>query len=188
MTCAPACDELTYGYLLSIEIDGRGTVMTCNKVEIFSWQGQASLGGYIGADSASLFSALSSGAAGTCLGKLTADAGISTDLVIRAGQAVIISGDPALVVLKRVRRTRTRPNKTKTRRWQELTFLSVWFAGLRELPLHLRTFRLPHRLQPLVHQHHSLRAWLPALAPQRTRRARASRAARCQRAGCTATH
>ena len=97
MTCAPACDELTYGYLLSIEIDRRGTVMTCNKVDgIFSWQGQASLGGYIGADSASLFSAVSSGAAGIYLGTLTADAGISTELVIRAGQVVSIAGDDSL--------------------------------------------------------------------------------------------
>ena len=26
--CAPVCNEETYGFLLSIEIDGRGTVMT----------------------------------------------------------------------------------------------------------------------------------------------------------------
>ena len=72
-------------------------VMTCNKVDgIFSWQGQASLGGYIGADSASLFSAVSSGAAGTYLGTLTADAGINTVLTIQPGQVVSISGDPAL--------------------------------------------------------------------------------------------
>ena len=37
VSCAPACDEQTYGFLLSIEIDGRGTVMTCNKVDgVFS--------------------------------------------------------------------------------------------------------------------------------------------------------
>ena len=90
---------MTYGFLLPIEIDGKGTVMTCNKVDgIFSWQGQASLGGYIGADSASLFSAVSSGAAGTYMGTLTADAGISTDLTIRAGQMVDITGDPGLAV------------------------------------------------------------------------------------------
>ena len=98
-TCAPTCDELTYGYLLSIEIGGRGTVMTCNKVDgIFSWQGQASLGGYIGADSVSFFSAVTSGAAGTYMGTLTADVGISTFLTIRAGQMVDITGDPGLAV------------------------------------------------------------------------------------------
>ena len=59
---------------------------------VFSWQGQVSLGGYIGADSASLFSAVSSGAAGTYLGTVTTDAGISTDLTIRAGQIVHITG------------------------------------------------------------------------------------------------
>ena len=95
-TCVPPCGAETHGYLLSIEIDGRGTVMTCNKVDgMFSWQGQASLGGYIGANSASLFSAVSSGAAGTYMGSLTEDADISTDLVIRAGQVVDISGIPS---------------------------------------------------------------------------------------------
>ena len=35
--CAPTCGEQTYGYLLSIEIDGRGTVMTCNAFDgVFS--------------------------------------------------------------------------------------------------------------------------------------------------------
>ena len=98
-TCAPICNEMTYGYLLSIEIDGRGTVMTCNKVDgVFSWQGQASLGGYIGADSATFLSAVSSGAAGTYMGTLTTNAGINTDLTIRAGQMVDITGDPGLPV------------------------------------------------------------------------------------------
>ena len=72
VSCAPTCDETTYGFLLSIEIDGRGTVMTCNKVDgVFSWQGQASLGGYIGDDFGSFFSSVISGAAGTYMGTLT---------------------------------------------------------------------------------------------------------------------
>eukprot|EP01045_Picozoa_sp_COSAG04_P015379 COSAG04_NODE_1211_length_7719_cov_2.630232_9_plen_783_part_01 len=97
-TCAPVCSALTHGYLLSIEINGRGTVMTCNKVDsLFSWQGQASLGGYIGANLVSFFSAVTSGAAGTYLGTLTQDAGIITDLIIRASQEVDISGDRSLV-------------------------------------------------------------------------------------------
>ena len=50
-SCIPICNQSTYGYLLSIEIDSRGTVLTCNKYDgTFSWQGQASLGGYIGSD------------------------------------------------------------------------------------------------------------------------------------------
>ena len=72
LSCAPACDKQTYGFLLSIEIDGHGTVMTCNKVDgMFSWQGQASLGGYIGDDTGSFFSSVISGAAGTYMGMLT---------------------------------------------------------------------------------------------------------------------
>ena len=46
--------------------------MTCNKVDgVFSWQGQASLGGYIGDDFSSFFSSVISGAAGTYMGTLT---------------------------------------------------------------------------------------------------------------------
>jgi hypothetical protein len=80
--------------LLSIEIDGRGTVMTCNKMGVmFSWQGQSSLGGYIGDDFQAFFSSVVSGAAGTYLTTLRMDAGISTDLTIEPGQAVVVSGD-----------------------------------------------------------------------------------------------
>ena len=43
--CVPQCNRLTYGFLLSIEIDGRGTVMTCNVMDmLYAWVGQASLG------------------------------------------------------------------------------------------------------------------------------------------------
>jgi hypothetical protein len=60
--------------------------MTCNKVDgIFSWQGQASLGGYIGADSASFFSSVVSGAAGTYMATITHDAMITTDLSVERG-------------------------------------------------------------------------------------------------------
>ena len=43
-------------------------------------------GGYLGADSAAFFSSVNSGAAGSYLLSLTADAGISTELTIRPGQ------------------------------------------------------------------------------------------------------
>eukprot|EP01051_Picozoa_sp_SAG22_P003500 SAG22_NODE_172_length_16609_cov_14.370806_2_plen_2010_part_00 len=92
--CVPQCNRLTYGFLLSIEIDGRGTVMTCNKVGVmFSWQGQASLGGYIGSDTSAFFSSVVSGAAGTYLTTLVEDVEIGTDLTIRAGQNVVVSGE-----------------------------------------------------------------------------------------------
>eukprot|EP01050_Picozoa_sp_SAG11_P018468 SAG11_NODE_2795_length_2960_cov_11.196435_1_plen_488_part_00 len=100
--CVPQCNRLTYGFLLSIEIDGRGTVMTCNKMGLlFSWQGQASLGGYIGDDFQAFFSSVVSGAAGTYIIALSADAGINTDAVIHAGQAVMISGDESLAAAPR---------------------------------------------------------------------------------------
>jgi hypothetical protein len=92
-TCVPQCSALTYGFLLSISIDGRGTVLTCNKIDgKFSWQGQASLGGYIGADILSLVSALVSGAAGTYLGTVMEDAGVLADLAIEPAQLVLLVG------------------------------------------------------------------------------------------------
>ena len=97
VACAPVCDEMTYGFLLSIEIDGRGTVMTCNKYDgTFSWQGQASLGGYIGDDFGSFFSSVISGAAGTYMGTLTEDRDVHTGLTAQPGQVVLVSGDRAL--------------------------------------------------------------------------------------------
>jgi hypothetical protein len=97
VSCAPVCDEQTYGYLLSIEIDGRGTVMTCNKYDgTFSWQGQASLGGYIGADFDSFFSSVISGAAGTYMATIVEDQRVRTDLTCHPGQVVLVSGIAAL--------------------------------------------------------------------------------------------
>eukprot|EP01051_Picozoa_sp_SAG22_P005929 SAG22_NODE_370_length_11576_cov_83.771456_4_plen_2189_part_00 len=91
--CVPQCNSFTYGFLLSIEIDGRGTVMTCNKMEDrFSWQGQASLGGYIGGDGISFFSAVSSGAAGTYVVVLTESPPVSSVLTVEVGQTVNIHG------------------------------------------------------------------------------------------------
>eukprot|EP01050_Picozoa_sp_SAG11_P022173 SAG11_NODE_4121_length_2055_cov_3.667178_3_plen_195_part_00 len=95
--CVPQCNRLTYGFLLSIEIDGRGTVMTCNKMDIlFSWQGQASLGGYIGDDFNAFFSSVVSGAAGTYMVTVTGNKTVQTDLTIEPGQVVVINGDRVL--------------------------------------------------------------------------------------------
>eukprot|EP01051_Picozoa_sp_SAG22_P005580 SAG22_NODE_336_length_12071_cov_10.875125_1_plen_737_part_00 len=95
--CVPQCNSFTYGFLLSIEIDGRGTVMTCNKMGLlFSWQGQASLGGYIGDDFQAFFSSVVSGAAGTYMIRLNEDAEVHTTMIIQPGQHVHISSIPVL--------------------------------------------------------------------------------------------
>ena len=96
-TCVPECNAVTYGFLLSIEIDGRGTVMTCNVMDgLFAWVGQASLGGYIGAIFAAFFSSVLSSAAGTYLVTLTKNQDVHTDLPIEPGQVVVINGDRSL--------------------------------------------------------------------------------------------
>ena len=53
-------------------------------------------GGYLGSDFEAFFSAVASGAAGVYVGVLLQDAGIETDLVVRPGQRVSVSGDPSL--------------------------------------------------------------------------------------------
>ena len=58
--------------------------------------GAASEGGYLGSDFEAFFSAVVSGAAGVYVGVLLQDAGIETDLVVRPGQRVSVSGDPSL--------------------------------------------------------------------------------------------
>eukprot|EP01050_Picozoa_sp_SAG11_P002928 SAG11_NODE_156_length_14147_cov_10.367597_3_plen_1881_part_00 len=95
--CVPQCNELTSGFLLSIEIDGKGTVMTCNKMGArFSWQGQASLGGFIGDDFGAFFSSVVSGAAGTYMVTVTEGQDVRTELTVRPGQAVVVGGDRSL--------------------------------------------------------------------------------------------
>ncbi len=54
-------------------------------------------GGYLGSDVEAFFSAVVSGAAGVYVGVLLQDAGIETDLVVRPGQRVSVSGDPSLL-------------------------------------------------------------------------------------------
>ena len=97
--CLPLCNAELHGYTLLTTIDGTDTKFSCNLAHgLYSWMGAASEGGYLGADAQSFFSAVVSGAAGSYIVTLTADAGIGTDLVIELGQNVRISGDPGLAV------------------------------------------------------------------------------------------
>jgi hypothetical protein len=98
-SCVPECNAEHHGYELLATIDGTDTKFSCNLAHgLYSWMGAASEGGYLGSDSASFFSAVVSGAAGSYIVTLAGDAGIGTDLVIQPGQDVRISGDPSLAV------------------------------------------------------------------------------------------
>jgi hypothetical protein len=59
---------------------------------LHSWVGAATDGGYLGSDARAFVSAVLSGAAGYYALALVGDAGVGTDLVIRPGQDVRISG------------------------------------------------------------------------------------------------
>ena len=56
----------------------------------------AALGGFLGQNVAAFVSAVISGAAGTYVLTLAADANVATDATIRPGQSVIASGDRSL--------------------------------------------------------------------------------------------
>eukprot|EP01043_Picozoa_sp_COSAG02_P054728 COSAG02_NODE_6243_length_3704_cov_12.964494_1_plen_640_part_00 len=91
--CVPECSERYHGYLMLLNIDGDDSKLSCElRHGLYSWMGAASEGGYLGADAQSFFSAVVSGAAGSYIVTLTADADINTELVIRPGQDVRISG------------------------------------------------------------------------------------------------
>ena len=92
---------MTRGFRMSIEIDGRGTVMTCNVMDgLFAWVGQASLGGYIGAVFAAFLSSVISKAAGTYMVTMTGNQTVHMDLTITPlttiTRVVVVNGDRAL--------------------------------------------------------------------------------------------
>ncbi len=98
-SCVPPCNAEHHGFELLATIDGTDTKFSCNLAHgLYSWMGVASEGGYLGADAQSFVSAVVSGVAGMYIVTLTADAGISTDVIIQPGQDVRISGDPGLAV------------------------------------------------------------------------------------------
>jgi len=95
----PDCNAEHHGYELLATIEGTDTKFSCNLAHgLYSWMGAASEGGYLGADAQSFFSVVVAGVAGSYIVTLTADAGISTDIMIEPEQVVRISGDPGLAV------------------------------------------------------------------------------------------
>eukprot|EP01051_Picozoa_sp_SAG22_P017127 SAG22_NODE_2568_length_2433_cov_2.143959_2_plen_321_part_00 len=99
MTCVPACNATHRGFELLATFDGTDTKFSCNLAnQQYSWVGAAALGGFLGENVDAFISAVISGAAGTYENvlTLTEDADIGTDLVVRPGQYVVISGDAGL--------------------------------------------------------------------------------------------
>ena len=85
--CVPWCDEALHGDQLLLSLAGNDAKFTCEfRNGLHSWVGPATDGGYLGADFATFFSSVVSGAAGLYTVTLAEDAGIGTDLVIEPGQ------------------------------------------------------------------------------------------------------
>jgi hypothetical protein len=96
-SCVPNCNAEHHGYELLATIDHMDTKFSCNVAHgLYSWMGAASDGGFLGADMESFFSSVESGAAGFYIVTLIGDAEISTDVAIRSGQDVHVSGAPEL--------------------------------------------------------------------------------------------
>jgi|EP01043_Picozoa_sp_COSAG02_P003237 hypothetical protein len=82
-----------------LNIDGDDSKLSCElHYGQHSWVGAATDGGYLGADAQSFLSSVVSGAARVYILALTADAGISSDMIVHPGQDVRISGDPGLAI------------------------------------------------------------------------------------------
>eukprot|EP01051_Picozoa_sp_SAG22_P011064 SAG22_NODE_1038_length_5890_cov_5.432050_3_plen_1101_part_00 len=91
--CAPQCNPVTEGYLLSVLIEGRGTLMTCNQEDdVYSWQGQSALGSCITKRGPTWLENIITHAAGTFALELVASVAvvIAADLV--AGQSALLHG------------------------------------------------------------------------------------------------
>jgi hypothetical protein len=95
--CIPDCSAELHGFLLLLNVDGEDSKLSCElHHDIYSWCGAAADGGYLGNDAQLFFSAVLTGAPGVFVGKMSEDAGVYTDLTVRAGQIVTIVGDSAV--------------------------------------------------------------------------------------------
>jgi hypothetical protein len=97
--CIPLCDEHVRGDLLLLNIQGDDHKFSCERQHgIHSWIAPSADGGYLGDDFQAFFSAVVSGASGLYISTLAASLSISTDLTIRPGQSVQITGGASLPV------------------------------------------------------------------------------------------
>jgi hypothetical protein len=95
-SCVPACSAALRGDLLLMNLNGDDSKYSCELHHgLHSWVGAATDGGYLGSDAQAFVSAVLSGAAGYYALALTGDAGVATDLIIRPGQDVHITGGGA---------------------------------------------------------------------------------------------
>eukprot|EP01045_Picozoa_sp_COSAG04_P018375 COSAG04_NODE_1696_length_5900_cov_86.704706_8_plen_424_part_01 len=93
--CVPTCTARLHGVLLLLNIDGEDSKLSCELHHaLYSWVGAATDGGYLGRDPTSFFSAVASGAAGFYILMLLQDAGIGTNLIVKPGQVLNLTGQP----------------------------------------------------------------------------------------------
>eukprot|EP01050_Picozoa_sp_SAG11_P009506 SAG11_NODE_898_length_6638_cov_129.528062_2_plen_1631_part_00 len=91
--CAPPCNQASDGFLLSILIGGRGTMMTCNQEEgVFSWQGQSALGSCITRRAQTWLENIITHAAGTFALELAVSVAVLTAADLVAGQSAMLHG------------------------------------------------------------------------------------------------
>ena len=89
--CAPPCNHVSDGFLLSILISGRGTVMTCSQEDgVFSWQGQSALGSCITTRPQTWLENIITHAAGTFALEIAVSIAVAVAADLVAGQSAIL--------------------------------------------------------------------------------------------------
>eukprot|EP01050_Picozoa_sp_SAG11_P010483 SAG11_NODE_1051_length_6030_cov_24.259147_3_plen_800_part_00 len=91
--CAPPCNQVSDGFLMSILIGGRGTMMTCNQeYDFFSWIGQSALGSCITRRGQTWLENIITHAASTFALQLASAIAVLTAADLVAGQSAMLHG------------------------------------------------------------------------------------------------
>jgi hypothetical protein len=96
--CIPDCTEALHGHILLATVDGDDSAYTCEVHHgMYSWNGKAGAGGFIGSDVRSFIASVLSGAGGFYVALIIENnARVDVELLVRPQQTVSIRGDPGV--------------------------------------------------------------------------------------------
>eukprot|EP01047_Picozoa_sp_COSAG01_P066919 COSAG01_NODE_9337_length_2479_cov_50.643277_1_plen_764_part_00 len=96
--CIPECNETLHGHILLATVDGDDSAYTCELHHgMYSWNGKAGAGGFMGSDVLSFIASVLSGAGGFYVALIIENnAHVDVELLVRPQQTVSIRGDPGV--------------------------------------------------------------------------------------------
>eukprot|EP01047_Picozoa_sp_COSAG01_P055485 COSAG01_NODE_6183_length_3804_cov_14.985965_2_plen_671_part_00 len=96
--CIPNCTEALHGDILLATVDGDDSAYTCEVHHgMYSWNGKAGAGGFMGSDILSFIASVLSGAGGFYAALvLENNAHVDVELLVQPQQSVSIRGDPGV--------------------------------------------------------------------------------------------